>query len=68
MRKPEIVSLDSATWDPEDSVNVMPYDQPFALEYYLFFAADTVTAAVLVSPGSATHSTNMHQRLVRPWR
>ncbi|GIL82349.1 hypothetical protein Vretifemale_11279 [Volvox reticuliferus] len=62
--KAQIESLDPETWDPEDKVNVMQYGQPFALKYSMFFATDSVTAAVLVSPGSATHSTNMNQRVV----
>ncbi|GIL60167.1 hypothetical protein Vafri_14781 [Volvox africanus] len=62
--KPQIESLDPETWDPEDKVNVMQYGEQFALTYSMFYATHSVTAAVLVSPGSTTHSTNMNQRVV----
>ncbi|EFJ40873.1 glyoxal or galactose oxidase [Volvox carteri f. nagariensis] len=62
--KPQIISMDDATWDEYDSVNVMQYGEPFALQYSMFYANDTVTSAVLVSPSSTTHSTNMNQRVV----
>ncbi|GLC65599.1 hypothetical protein PLESTF_000317200 [Pleodorina starrii] len=62
--KPQIVSISNATWDPEDAVNVMQYGAPFELQYSLSNATHAVTSAVLVSPGSVTHSTNMNQRVV----
>ncbi|GLC69502.1 hypothetical protein PLESTF_000839000 [Pleodorina starrii] len=62
--KPQIQTFDISTWDAEDGVNVMQYGKPFALQYSMFYASDSVTAAVLVTPGSATHSTNMNQRVV----
>ncbi|EFJ40871.1 hypothetical protein VOLCADRAFT_107934, partial [Volvox carteri f. nagariensis] len=61
--KPQIISMDAATWDEYDSVNVMQYGEPFVLQYSMFYATDSVTSAVLVSPGSTTHSTNMNQRV-----
>lgn len=63
--KPQIERMDDSTWDLEDGVNVMQYVQPFALQYSMLYATDMVTSAVLVTPGSGTHSTNMNQRVVR---
>ncbi|GLI70766.1 hypothetical protein VaNZ11_015798 [Volvox africanus] len=64
LAKPQIESIDESTWDEYDGVNVMQYSEPFALKYSMFYATDSVTAAVLVSPSSTTHSTNMNQRVV----
>ncbi|GLC38399.1 hypothetical protein PLESTM_000723100 [Pleodorina starrii] len=62
--KPTIENMDVSTWDEDDGVNVMQYGSPFGLRYSMFYATDRVTTAVLVAPGSTTHSTNMNQRVV----
>ncbi|GFR45012.1 hypothetical protein Agub_g6322 [Astrephomene gubernaculifera] len=62
--KPNIMSLDPTTWDEYDEVHVMQYGANFSVQYSMFYESDAVTSAVLVSPSSTTHSTNMNQRVV----
>lgn len=63
--KPEFEKIDTKHVDPKDpDVYVMEYGKKFYFSFSALNESATVTRAVLVSPSSTTHSTNMHQRIV----